>query len=179
MVQGSSGLSGVACYIHGILILGHTREKHFTNLRTALKGIKEYGCCLKKSKCQFFTKRARVLEHTVCSILPEEVKPTKSCITSNLEVPTPTDKLKLQSFLGMLTYNATFLPNMSHTLHPLINCYGKTHPEYVKPNNTKLLKAAKHLLSAALAHYDVKKTLKLYCDASAYGLGACFGAHNG
>lgn len=33
----------------------------------------------------------------------------------------------------------------------------------------------KHLLSqdAALAHYNVERTLKLYCDASAYGLGAC------
>jgi len=25
----------------------------------------------------------------------------------------------------------------------------------------------------ALAHYDVKRTLKLYCDVSAYGLGVC------
>ena len=25
----------------------------------------------------------------------------------------------------------------------------------------------------ALAHYDAKRTLKLYCDASANGLGAC------
>ena len=122
MAQVSSGLSGAACYIDDILILGHTREKHFTNLHTALKGIKKYDCCLKKSKHQFFTKRARVLGHTVYSILPEKVKPTKSRITNNLEVPTPTDKLKLQSFLGMLTYNAKFLPNMSHTLHPLINC---------------------------------------------------------
>ena len=35
--------------------------------------------------------------------------------------------------------------------------------------------AAKGLLSqdTALAHYDVKRLLKLYCDASAYGVGAC------
>ena len=32
----------------------------------------------------------------------------------------------------------------------------------------------KYLLSqdAGLAHYNVERTLKLYCDASAYGLGA-------
>ena len=31
----------------------------------------------------------------------------------------PYQRQELQSFLGMLTYNAKFLPNMSHTLHPL------------------------------------------------------------
>ena len=34
---------------------------------------------------------------------------------------------------------------------------------------------AKHLLceGSMLVHYDVKKPIKLFCDASAYGLGAC------
>ena len=29
------------------------------------------------------------------------------------------------------------------------------------------------MLDTALAHYYVKRALKLYCDASSYGLGAC------
>ena len=40
---------------------------------------------------------------------------------------------------------------------------------------TEAFDAAKKLLTqeAALAHYDITRKLKLYCDASAYGLGAC------
>ena len=114
-----------------------------------------------------FHKTARVLGH---SISPEGVKPTKSRITSILEATTPTDKQKLQSFLGMLTYNAKFLPNMLHTLHPLNQMLRKNTPRVWKTKQCKAFEAAKHLLSqdAALAHYDVERTFKLYCDASAY-----------
>ena len=75
----------------------------------------------------------------------------------------------------MLTYNAKFLPNMSHTLHPLYQLLRKHMPWVWKVKQQKAFEAAKHLLvqDAALAHYDVNRTLKLYCDASAYGLGAC------
>ena len=39
----------------------------------------------------------------------------------------------------------------------------------------KAFDTAKQLLSSdrALAHYDVNRPIKLFCDASAYGLGAC------
>ena len=109
------------------------------------------------------------------SISTEGVKPTQSRVTSILEAPTPTSKQELQAFLGMLIYNAKFLPNMSHTFHPLNQLLRKKTPWVWKAKQQKAFEAAKCLLSqdAALAHYDVKRTLKLYCDASAYGLGVC------
>ena len=75
----------------------------------------------------------------------------------------------------MLTYNAKFLPNMSHTLHPLNQLLRKNTPWVWKTKQHKAFEAAKCLLSqdTALAHYDVKRALKLYCDASSYGLGSC------
>ena len=74
------------------------------------------------------------------NISPEGVKPTKGHVKGILEAPAPTNKQELQSFLGMLTYNAKFLPNMSHTLHPLNQLLRKTHPGYGRQNNTKPLK---------------------------------------
>ena len=64
---------------------------------------------------------------------------------------------------------------MSHTLHPLNTLLRKNTPWVWKTKQQKAFEAAKSLLSqdTALAHYDVKRTLKLYCDASAYGFGAC------
>ena len=116
MAQVLSGLSGVVYYIDNILVTGRTREEHATNLQAILQRIREHGLRLKKSKCQFFTKEMEFLGHNMS---PEGVKPTKSHIKGILEAPAPTNKQDLQSFLGMLTYNAKFLPNMSHTLHPL------------------------------------------------------------
>lgn len=44
-----------------------------------------------------------------------------------------------------------------------------------KTKQQEAFEAAKCLLSqdTALAHCDLKRALKLYCDASAYGLGVC------
>ena len=172
MAQVLSGLSGVVYYIDDILVTGRTREEHTANLRAVLQRIREHGLRLKKSKCQFFTKEMEFLGH---NISPEGVKPTKSRVKGILEAPAPTNKQELQSFLGMLTYNAKFLPNMLHTLHPLNQLLRKNTPWVWKTKQHKAFEAAKCLLSqdTALAHYDVKRALKLYCDASSYGLGAC------
>ena len=103
----------------------------------------------------------RELEFLGHNISPERIKPTKSRVTRILEAPTPTNKQELHSFLGMLTYNAKFLPNMSHTLHPLNKLLRKNTPWVWKSKQQKAFEAAKCLLSqdAALAHYNVKRNL--------------------
>ena len=74
----------------------------------------------------------------------------------------------------MLTYNAKFLPNLSHVLCPLNNLLRKNIAWVQKSKQQKAFEAAKQLSQdTALAHYDVKWQIKLYCDASAYGLGPC------
>ena len=63
-----------------------------------------------------FSKRARILGHLISK---DGVKPTESRIKNVQEAPPPKNKQELQSFLGMATYNAKFLPSLSHVLHPL------------------------------------------------------------
>jgi len=106
---------------------------------------------------------------------PDGVKPTEDRVKSLQQVPAPTNKQELQSFLGMLTYNAKYLPALSHTLYPLLQLLSKSTPWVWRGKQQKTFESAKGLLSQnmAVAHYDVNRPLKLYCDASAYGLGAC------
>ena len=75
----------------------------------------------------------------------------------------------------MLTYNARFLPNVSHTLHPLTQLLQQNVSWAWKSEHQKAFDATKRMLSSdrALAHYDVNRPAKLFCDASAYGLGTC------
>ena len=81
-----------------------------------LNRLRENGLKLKQSKCEFFAKDLEFLGHRIS---PEGVKPTAERIASITDAPAPTNKQELQSFLGMFTYNTRFLPNLSHTLHPL------------------------------------------------------------
>ena len=92
MAQVLSGLSGVVYYIDDILVTGRTREEHTANLQAVLQRIREHGLRLKKSKCQFFTKKMEFLGH---NISPEGVKPTKSHVKGILEAPAPTNKQEL------------------------------------------------------------------------------------
>lgn len=110
-------------------------------------------------------------------ILPESVKPTAERIASIRDTPAPTNKQELKSFLGMLTYNARFLLNVLHTLCPLNQLLQQNASWAWKSGHQKTFDAAKQMLSSdkPLAHYDVNRPVKLFCDASAYGLDACLG----
>ena len=104
-----------------------------------------------------------------------EIRPTDSRIKAIQEAPAPTDKQQLQSFLGLMTYKAKLLPNLAHVLHPLYQLLRKNTKWAWKIKQKKAFVAAKTLLcqDCVLIHYDVSKPLKLYCDVSASGLGAC------
>ena len=74
-----------------------------------------------------------------------------------------------------MTYNAKFLPSLSHVLHPLNSLLRKNVQWKWSEEEQKSFEAAKSLVSnrQILAHYDMLKPLKLYCDASPKGVGAC------
>ena len=167
-----SGIPKVAYYIDDILITGRTRAEHIENLWMVLCRLREYGLKLKHSKCEFFAKDLEFLGHRIS---PEGVKLTAERIASIRKAPAPTNKQELKSFLGMLTYNARFLPNVSHTLYPLNQLLQQNASWVWKSEHQKAFDAAKRMLSSdrALAHYDVNRPVKLFCDASAYGLGTC------
>ena len=112
------------------------------------------------------------LGHIISS---EGVKPTEERIKSIQEAPRPVNKQELQSFLGLMTYNAKFVPSLSHVLQPLNLLLRKNQKCIWKSTQQNAFDKAKQLVCKAhtLAHYDVKKPIKVYCDASPKGLGAC------
>ena len=134
MAQVLSGISKVAYYIDDILITGCTRAEHIENLRMVLCRLREYGLKLKHSKCEFFAKDLEFLGHRIS---PEGVKPTAERIASIRKAPAPTNKQELKSFLGMLTYNARFLPNVSHTLYRGVRHSVKSRTPSVKSLKSK------------------------------------------
>ena len=75
----------------------------------------------------------------------------------------------------MLTYNSKFMPLLSHTVHPLYQLLQKTSLWAWEAKHQEAFSAAKKLLceDSQLVHFDVKKPVKLFCDVSAYGVGAC------
>ena len=86
MSQVLQGIPGVVYFIDDILVTGHTRQEHETNLRRVLDRIREYGLHLKKSKYLFFQKELEFLGHLISK---DGVKPTESRIKNVQEAPPP------------------------------------------------------------------------------------------
>jgi len=107
MSQIFQGLQGVIVFIDDILVTGRTREEHTRNLYNVLDRLRQAGLRLKRSKCMFFQKSLEYLGHVISK---EGIRPTDERVKSVLEAPAPQNKQQLQSFLGLMTYNAKFLP---------------------------------------------------------------------
>ena len=113
-------------------------------------------------------------------ISSEGIRPTAERIKSIQDAPRPVSKQELQSFLGLITYNAKFIPALSHVLQPLNLLLRKNQKWMWKSVQQNAFDKAKQLLCkpCTLAHYDVKKPIKVYCDASPKRSRCMSSAHN-
>jgi len=163
MAQVLQGIPGVVYFIDDILVTGTTRVEHEANLRAVLDRIREYGLRLKQSKCLFFQKELEFLGHVISK---DGVRPTQSRVKSIQDTPAPQNRQEMQSFLGMITYNAKFMPHLSHILHPLHHLLRKNATWQWRTKHQRAFVEAKQMLckDTMLVHYDTEKPLKLFCD---------------
>lgn len=166
------GLKGVVCYLDDILLTGASRQEHIANLERLLDRLQQYGVRLRKEKCLFFQQTVDFLGYTLST---DGVRPSEKKVSDVLAMPAPQNAKQLLTFLGMVTYNAKFLPQLSTVLRPL---YDLTKGDALwnwSQQCQRTFDKVKSMLANAvcLAHYDLDKELKVYCDASSVGLGAC------
>ena len=93
------------------------------------------------------------------------------------EMTAPTDKQQLQSFLGMVNYMGTFIPNLSHHTEPLRAMLKKDNVFHWEDQQTRSFQQVKTLIAKAnttlLRYYDRNLPVTVQVDASLRGLGAC------
>ena len=166
------GLDGVVAYLDDVLVTGRTREEHIRNLEAVLRRFRKFGVRLAEQKCSFFQKKVVYLGMQVSK---DGLKPTDERVQSILSAPRPESKEALRSFLGMLTFNARFIPNLSSVVQPLYELIKDATPWSWSGACEKAFQEAKRLMAkvTVAAHYDVSLPVRLYCDASSVGVGAC------
>ena len=88
----------------------------------------------------------------------------------------PKDKRQLQSFLGMVNYMGTFIPNLSHHTEPLQATLKKENVFHWEDQQTWSFQQVKTLIAKAntpLRYYDRNLPVTVQADASLRGLRAC------
>ena len=141
-------------------------------MRQVLQRLKQRGVRLKKDKCEFGQSEVTYLGHRVDH---EGLKPMEDKVKAIREAPEPRNVTELKAFLGLLNYYSHFLPNLSNTLQALYELLQKGKQwRWTRKHRAAFTAAKTKLLqSGFLTHYDLSRPVKLKCDASPYGIGAC------
>ena len=106
----------VFCFGDDVLIAGKDVNDHNTKLQSVLQKIKDHGLRIKKQKCLFAVKE---LEFLGFKITDSGIHKTNDKIKAIKEAKTPTNINELQSFLGLVTFYAKFIPRLSTIASPL------------------------------------------------------------
>lgn len=170
------GLKGVRCIADDVLIfgVGDTREEaledHNKNLRAALDRFRQRGLKINRSKMRLAMTKVPFYGHILTN---EGVQPDPQKVSALAEIKAPQSKKELQTFLGLATYLAKFLPALAEICAPLRNLV-KQNIEFVWDDQAeRSFQQLKKLAVSApiLRYFDTRDTLTIQCDASKVGVG--------
>ena len=99
-----------------MVIFGVDQEDYDANLINLLNICQKEGLVLNSKKLELRRERVTFFgaEYSAQGMHPDPKK-----VQGITEMTAPTDKQQLQSFLGMVNYMGTFIPNLSHHTEPL------------------------------------------------------------
>ena len=147
------GIPGVVVYIDDILITGKTTEEHLSALEKVLSRLEAAALRLKKQKCYFLQESVNFLGHRIDA---QGIHPVAEKIKAVQNAPSPRNVSELKSYLGLLSYYAKFLPNLSTTLAPLYRLLHRATPWKWMQAEEEDFQASKQLLTSApvLVHFN-------------------------
>jgi transposase InsO family protein len=165
-------------YIDDLVVFSKDVEDHFLHLRQVLNTIRSLNVRLKTSKCSFFAREMEYLGHII-SADGIRMNPKKVKVIMNL--PRPTTKKQVRSFLGKVNYYAKFLPTLSHIARPLGRLTGKRVVFQWGDEEELAFQTLKQMIAedVMLAFPDEETPFTITTDASEYAIGAVLSQKDG
>jgi hypothetical protein len=164
-------------YLDDVIVFSQTRKEHIEHLREIFRRLQKNSFYLKLEKCQFMSKRVKLLGHYIEN---GEIKPDAEQINKIKDWKTPTNQKQLQSFIGLVNYIAPHLPHAATTQARLTELTGAGAAWRWNQMHQDAFNELKRLCDEAvplkpLKYRDIKKgktNVFLVTDASKIGVGA-------
>lgn len=154
-----------------IIVWGSTRREHDDSLRKVFEAAASSNLRLNRSKCEFGSRELIFLGDLITD---EGVKPDSAKVSAINDMETPKCKQDIQRFLGMVTYLAKWIPDLSEKSTHLRKLLEKDIAWQWNPEQEKAFQHLKSVLTThpVLQYYDPELPIRISSDASQNGLGA-------
>lgn len=110
-----SGIKGVAAFIDDIVGEGATFEEMLRRLMEVLQILEAAGFTLGRDKCQMFLSELYALGHKING---DGISKDEEKVAAILAIQQPKDVKEVQSFAGLVTYYAKFVPRLADLMQP-------------------------------------------------------------
>ncbi|KEP45032.1 putative tick transposon, partial [Rhizoctonia solani 123E] len=158
-------------YIDDIVIYSITFDDHCMHLNDVFGAIKQAGITLSPNKCHLGYQSLLLLGQKVSRL---GLSTHKEKVDAIVQLEPPKNVPTLQTFLGMMTYFASYIPFYAWIVAPLFKLLRKGAKWAWTDTEQKAFDLAKQALVSApvMAYPIIGKPFRLYTDACDYGLGA-------
>ena len=170
-------IPGALNYSDDIIIFGATKEDHYRALEAVFQRFKENNLTLNKEKCEFLKKSIKFCGNIICM---EGITPDPEKVTAIKDAKPPKTAKEVRSFLGLVNYCSTFIPNFSTISKPLRELTKKNVAFKWTKQHQDTFEIIKSSLSenSLNAHFDTSLTTELTVDASPVGIAAILCQYN-
>ena len=166
-----AGLPFATAYLDDIVVVSRSQDDHRRHLHVVFDIINEYGFRVLPGKCSFFQPSIKYLGFIVDK---DGRRPYPQKIIAVADMPAPTNITALRSFLGLVNYFQSFVPNMRSIRQPLEELLKKDNEWIQSARCQRALESIKGVLNSdlLLTHYDMSLEVIVAADVSEHGLGA-------
>ena len=165
------GLPGIVTIADDIVVYGTDEKDHDENLHKLMQQAQKKGLVFNSSKCKIKEESIPFFGHIYSKngVSPDLVK-----VQAINDLSIPKTVTEVQSFLGMITYLAPFIPNLSLHTSTLRHLFQKHTDFQWHSEHQVAFDTLKHLICSAssLSYFNPAKPAVLQVDASQNALGA-------
>ena len=166
-------------YLDDVFMQSQTKEEMFNVLEHYHKILQNENLKAAPDKSHFFLTRVKFLGH---HIERKTITPLKSRIDAIQKLQPPTNKKKIQEFLGMLNFLSKYVYKMQLYLRPFYNILRQQKNFEWNTEHPAQFEEIKKLLTEQISNTipDPNQPFYAMCDASNFGIGAALlQSHNG